>query len=82
MRDPLSPSPARRDGTSPNPKKLDVFVVLSITLMKGRDCAKEFNIKEFECGNNFDVIRQGEVYSCVPMFNFVSVLVGGANTEC
>ena len=69
-------------GLRPTRKNFDVFVVLSITLMKGRDCANEFNIKAFECENNFDVIRQGKVYSCVPVFNFVSALLGGANTEC
>jgi len=43
--------------SSHHPKKFDIFVVLSVMLLKGRDCANEFNIKTFECGNNFDAAR-------------------------
>jgi len=42
---------------------------LSITLLNGRVCANDFNIKAFEYGRAFDIVGEGEVSSCACAFN-------------
>jgi len=47
------------------------FFCLSVTLLKVRNCAPDFDVKALGYRNYFDTFAQGKLCSSAPVFNFL-----------